>query len=71
MKGRVVLIHNTDVGSNAGLPGVSIPAGLTRSGLPVGLGLDAVGRRDAYLLGIALTLDGLFPAPQPQLMSRS
>ncbi|MBX4871019.1 indoleacetamide hydrolase [Rhizobium bangladeshense] len=62
------LIHNTDVGSNGGVPGLSVPVGLTGSGLPVGLGLDAGRGCDTHLLGIALTLGGLFPAPQPQLI---
>jgi len=34
------LVHNTDPGSIAGIPGVTIPAGLTDHGLSVGLGID-------------------------------
>ena len=38
-------IRHTDPGAGAGIPGLSLPAGLTRDGLPVGLELD--GRRGA------------------------
>ena len=59
-------IRNTDPGSNAGIPGLSIPAGLTAAGLPVGIELDGPLGSDAKLLGIGLaieTLLGRLPAP--------
>ena len=59
-------IRNTDPGSNAGIPGLSMPAGMTPSGLPVGLELDGPLGSDARLLGMALTFEillGRLPAP--------
>ena len=50
-------IHNTDPGSIAGLPGISIPAGLTPSGLPVGLELDGLSGRDRHLLAVAQAVE--------------
>ena len=55
------LIQNTDPGSNAGIPGLQLPAGLGAStGLPVGLELDGiehsvrVSRRRAWRLRFAV-----------------
>lgn len=59
-------IRNTDPGSNAGIPGLSLPAGLTAGGLPVGLEIDGPLGSDARLLGIALSIEavlGRLPAP--------
>ena len=59
-------IRNTDPGSNAGIPGLSLPAGLTGSGLPVGLELDGPVGSDRRLLGIGLAMEallGALPAP--------
>ena len=59
-------IRNTDPGSNAGIPGLSLPAGLTNSGLPVGMELDGPVGSDARLLGIGLAIENLLgslPAP--------
>jgi mandelamide amidase len=59
-------IRNTDPGSNAGIPGLSIPAGLTASGLPVGLELDGPVGSDRKLLGIGMAIEavlGMVPAP--------
>ncbi|MEO8060432.1 MAG: amidase family protein, partial [Burkholderiales bacterium] len=59
-------IRNTDPGSNAGIPGLSLPAGLTNSGLPVGMELDGPVGSDARLVGIGLSIEsllGTLPAP--------
>src|SRR6266704_611735 len=44
------MIRNTDPGSNAGMPGLSLYAGMTPGGLPVGLGIDGPVGSDAKLL---------------------
>lgn len=59
-------IQNTDPGSNAGIPGLTVPIGRIEAGLPVGLGLDGPAGSDRRLLGIGLALEALFgrlPAP--------
>ena len=59
-------IQNTDPGSNAGIPGLTVPIGRTTAGLPVGLALDGPAGSDRRLLGIGLALEALFgrlPAP--------
>lgn len=53
-------IHNTDSASIAALPGISLPIGLTASGLPVGIEIDGPERSDEKLLEIALTLETIF-----------
>lgn len=62
-------IRHTDPGSNAGIPGVSVPIGLTGDGLPVGLELDAAAGSDRRLLAIAIAVErvfGFLPAPKPE-----
>ncbi len=59
-------IQNTDPGSNAGIPGLTVPIGRTTGGLPIGLELDGPANSDRRLLGIGLALEALFgrlPAP--------
>jgi mandelamide amidase len=59
-------IQNTDPGSNAGIPGLSVPIGRTAAGLPIGLELDGPAGSDRHLLGVGLALESLFgrlPAP--------
>jgi len=59
-------IRNTDPNAVAGVPGVSLPMALTKSGLPVGIEIDGPSGSDRRLLGIALTLEkilGRLPAP--------
>jgi mandelamide amidase len=59
-------IQNTDPGSNAGIPGLTVPVGRTPAGLPIGLELDGPAGSDRRLLAIGLALEALFgrlPAP--------
>jgi indoleacetamide hydrolase len=54
-------VRNTNPGSNAGLPGISIPAGFA-AGMPVGMELDGPAGSDRRLLAIALALESLLAA---------
>lgn len=56
-------IRHTDYGSNAGLPGISIPAGVARNGMPVGIELDGRGGDDRRLLAIARAIEYVLPPP--------
>jgi mandelamide amidase len=61
-------LRNTDPASNAGLPGLSLPAGLTPQGLPVGIELDGPEGSDRRLLAIGVAFEqvlGLLAAPRP------
>jgi len=61
------MIRNTDPGSNAGLPGLSLYAGMTPGGLPVGLEIDGPVGSDVKLLAIGLSIEtilGSAPAPK-------
>jgi indoleacetamide hydrolase len=62
------LVRSVAPGSTAGLPGLVLPAGLTRAGLPVSLEFDGPCGADRVLLGIGLSLEkvlGRLPAPPP------
>ncbi|MNQ97478.1 Mandelamide hydrolase [compost metagenome] len=55
------LIRNTEPAASAGLPGIQLPIGLgSRSGLPVGLELDALSGSDRRLLAIGVVLEAVF-----------
>ena len=59
-------IRNTDPGSVAGVPGISLPAALTSGGLPVGLEIDGPAGSDRHLLAVALAIEKILdhvPAP--------
>jgi mandelamide amidase len=59
--------RNIAPGSTAGIPGLVLPAGLTRDGLPVGIELDAPESTDRNLLALGLAVEnvlGHLPAPR-------
>jgi len=60
------LSRNTEPGSTAGLPGLTLPMGLTREGLPLGIALDGPAESDDQLLAIGLAVEAVLrgvPAP--------
>ncbi|KAM3462367.1 hypothetical protein BB8028_0005g06610 [Beauveria bassiana] len=60
-------ISFTSPGSDAGIPGLSIPAGLTSKGLPVGIEIDGPLGSDARLLALGLAMEkilGRLPPPK-------
>lgn len=50
-------IQNTDPGSNAGIPGLSLPIAVSSEGLPIGIELDAAEGDDERLLSIGLAIE--------------
>jgi len=58
-------IHNTDHATVAGLPSISIPAGLTESGLPIGIALEGPAGSDERLLAIALAVEQVLETGSP------
>ena len=50
-------IRNTDPGSNAGIPGLSLPTGLASTGLPVGMELDGPVGSDVRLLAVGAAVE--------------
>ena len=52
--------RNTGPGSNAGIPGLSLPIGLSQ-GLPVGLALDGPMHSDRRLLALGQALEAVLP----------
>ena len=61
-------IRNLGPGSTAGIPGVTLPAGMTKAGLPVGIAIDGPANSDARLLAVALALETALPRlPAPPI----
>jgi mandelamide amidase len=54
-------IRNTSPGSVGGIPGISLPVGLTQAGLPVGMELSGPPGSDHLVLAIAAALEPLSP----------
>jgi mandelamide amidase len=62
----MTLIRNTHVTAGLGVPGISLPAGLSTQGLPVGLELDGLAGHDSELLGIGIAVERVLgPLPPP------
>ncbi|VIO78823.1 Mandelamide hydrolase [Bradyrhizobium ivorense] len=55
----LALANHTVSASSVGLPGISLPVGLSRAGLPIGLELDASPGSDRTLLVLARKLEGV------------
>jgi Asp-tRNA(Asn)/Glu-tRNA(Gln) amidotransferase A subunit family amidase len=61
-------IRNLAPGSTAGLPGLSLPAGLTKAGLPVGVAIDGPQNEDHEVLAVGLALERALPrVPAPPM----
>jgi mandelamide amidase len=56
----VTCIRNTDPCTNAGLPSLSIPAGMTAGGLPVGMEIDGPLGSDSNLLAIGMAIEAVW-----------
>ena len=54
-------IRNGDASSVAGIPSLSIPAGLAANGLPVGLCIDGPANKDAEVLAIGKVFQSILP----------
>ncbi len=54
-------IRNTGPGSVGGIPGISLPAGMTKAGLPVGVELSTPPGSDHEMLAIAAAIEPLLP----------
>lgn len=52
-------IRNTGPGSTAGMPAVSLPAGETDTGLPIGISLEALPGDDSALLAVARQVEAV------------
>lgn len=60
-------ISNTSPGSVGGIPGISLPVGMTATGLPVGIELSGPEATDLQLLSIAAAAESLLPRlPAPR-----
>ena len=55
----LALANHTVSASSVGLPGISLPIGLSRAGLPIGLELDAPLGSDQRLLNLARGIEGI------------
>jgi indoleacetamide hydrolase len=58
----LALANHTVSASSVGLPGISLPVGLSRAGLPIGLELDAPKGSDRALLDLARRIEGALGA---------
>ncbi len=52
-------IRNTDPGSNASIPGISLPCATNGDGLPIGLELDGPAGSDVRLLAVAAAVEAV------------
>ena len=55
----LTLVRNTHVTGALGVPGISLPAGLSRQRLPVGLEFDGLAGRDSELLALGIAVESV------------
>src|SRR5882762_631335 len=64
----VAMARNTSLGSCASMASLILPAGMTHSGLPIGMEFAALGGKDRELLSLGLTLEKVLgPIPGPNV----
>lgn len=63
----LALANHTLSASSVGLPGISLPAGMSRAGLPIGLELDAPLASDRALLKLARGIEAVLGTQPPTL----
>jgi len=59
------VVRNTNPASIAGIPGLSLPAGMSSDGLPIGIELDGPLNGDRRLLAIGAAIEPLLPKIPP------
>jgi len=64
-------IQNTGPSTLWGGPGISLPAGLSASGLPMGVELNGAIKADKALLGLASAIEKLLPVTMPPIQPLS
>jgi mandelamide amidase len=64
---NLALANHTLSASSVGLPGISVPMGLSRAGLPIGLELDAPLGSDRALLDLARRIEAVLGAPSTMI----
>jgi len=64
-------VRNTAIGSAAGLPCISIPAGMTGDGLPLGIEIDGPPGSDRQLLAIAAAIEAILPRLPAPVVAQS
>jgi indoleacetamide hydrolase len=64
----LAMARNTSLGSCASMASLILPAGMTYSGLPIGMEFAALGSKDRELLSLGLTLEKVLgPIPGPNV----
>ena len=58
----LTFIRNTGPSSVAGIPGVTLPAGLSADGLPIGMEIDGPAGSDRALLALSAAIEAILPA---------
>jgi Asp-tRNA(Asn)/Glu-tRNA(Gln) amidotransferase A subunit family amidase len=61
-------LRNTDPASTSGIPGLSLPAGISAQGLPVGLEIDGPLGSDRRLLAIGVAIEQLLGEMPPPVL---